>query len=172
MNQTDGFFSDWTKKNYMTTNQASQTQMLSKMHPQLFDKFGNKIHLNQKFHPAMTGKVLNGSHSMTPNNYSKKGEVFLLQGPIQPKARAFFEQAYQGKPDFKRQTMSQTRPYTAYQANDDAMSYMSHQKLKQQKDKHQRTLDPRKLVSRKKGRKQKAKQEEEEEWERFNEQVR
>lgn len=47
----------------MTTNQVNHTNMLKKMHPILFNKFGNQIHLNQKFHPAMSGKFLSEDRS-------------------------------------------------------------------------------------------------------------
>lgn len=163
--------SDWAKKNYMTTNQINQLKMLQKMHPSLFEKFGNQMRLNQKFHPKMTGKILNDltSFSKTPNMSTNK-EIILLQTPVQPKPPSFFEQAYLGKEDpRKRATLSQTRPFSAHK-QDDMHTYMSHHKLKQQMEKQQKTLDPYQL-SRTKKAKKKVKNEEEEEWERFNEQV-
>jgi len=169
-NQTDEFFSDWTRKNFMTTNQENQTKMLKKMHPAMWDKFGNKLELNQKYHPSMTGKILSqGRESKTPNHYNRKKEFISLQGPVQPKPPSFFEQAYKGTEDWrKKNSFNQSRPYSAYRAHDDAKSYMNHQQMKQQK-----TLNPHysKIKSRLLKKKEK-KEEEEEEWERFNENVR
>ena len=53
-------FSDWAKRNFITTNQLNHLKMLRKMHPALFAKFAGQIHLNQKFHPNMTGKFNSG----------------------------------------------------------------------------------------------------------------
>lgn len=147
--------------------------MLQKMHPDLWKKFGNQIHLNQKFHPQMTGKFINDVRaSQTPN--SRKGEIILLQGPVQPKPPAFHEQAYQGREDWRKKSASQSqaRPYTAY-ANNDAQAYMSQQKLKKQQERQQKTLDPYQYRNRAmKIKKNILKKEEDEEWERFNEQMR
>lgn len=73
------------------------------MHPYLFQKFAGTIHLNQKFHPNMTGKysVNYGMSSKTPMHESNK-EYILLQTPVQPKAPPFFDQAYLGKEDPRR----------------------------------------------------------------------
>lgn len=142
------------------------------MHPKLWEKFGNQLHLNQKFHPNMTGKFLNSQSSLTqtPNYNGKRGEVIMLQTPVQPKARAFFEQAYLGKEDFpKRQSHSQARPFSAYKANDQ-QTYMSHHMLKQQIENQQKTLDPNYYKKSRKTAKKKAKNEEED-WERFNEEL-
>ena len=118
--------------------------------------------------------MYSGRESKTPNNMTKKQEYISLQGPVQPKPPAFFDQAYQGKPDWrKRASLSQTRPYSAYNAHDDAQSYMSHQKLKRRQN--QKTLDPSKAMIRSRRLKAKSKKrpdDEEEEWERFNEKVR
>lgn len=157
----------------MTTNQQNHLKMLEKMHPALFEKFGNQIRLNQKFHPNMTGKILNNlaALSQTPNGTSKLKEFIMLQTPVQPKPPSFFEQAYKGKEDQrKKQTLSQSRPFSAYKA-DDIQSYMSHHKLKQQMQKQQKTLDPHCYSRTKKIKKRGKKQDEEEEWERFNENV-
>uniref|UniRef100_A0A7S3KCC6 Uncharacterized protein n=1 Tax=Euplotes crassus TaxID=5936 RepID=A0A7S3KCC6_EUPCR len=159
----------------MTTNQDNHSKMLKKMNPELWDRFGNQIHLNQKFHPNMTGQYMyTGREAKTPNNMTRKQEYISLQGPVQPKPPAFFDQAYQGKPDWrKKASLSQTRPYSAYNAHDDAQSYMSHQKLKR-KQNHQKTLDPSKAMIRSrrlKNRSKKRQDEDEEEWERFNEKV-
>jgi len=74
------------------------------MHPHLFQKFAGTIHLNQKFHPNMTGKYLTDEaltlHS--PMNDKNSKEFIMLQTPVQPKARPFFDQAYLGKEDFKK----------------------------------------------------------------------
>lgn len=145
--------------------------MLQKMHPKLWEKFGNQLHLNQKFHPNMTGKFLNSQSSLTQTpNHNGKRELIMLQTPVQPKPRAFFEQAYLGKEDFpKRQSHSQARPFSAYKA-DDKQTYMSHHKLKQQKESQQKTLDPNYYKKSRKTAKKQAKNEEED-WERFNENV-
>ncbi len=160
----------------MTTNQENHSKMLKKMHPELRDKFGNRIELNQKFHPSMTGHYMSsGRESQTPNNYTRKQEFVSLQGPVQPKPPAFFDQAYKNKKDWrKKASLSHTRPYSAYNAHDDAMSYMSHQKLKKRQDHQKKTLDPSKAMvrSRKSKTRMKKRADEEEEWERFNEQVR
>ena len=57
-----------------------------------------------------------------------------------------------------------TRPYSAYRT-DDKQGYMSHHKLKQQAEKQKQTLDPRNHSRTKKLKKK----DEEEDWERFNE---
>ena len=169
--QTDQFFSDWAKKNYMTTNQENHTKMLQKMNPVLWDKFGNQIHLNQKFHPSMTGKFIHGQReSKTPNNYSRKKDFIMLQGPVQPKPPSFFEQAYKGREDWRKTSVSQTRPYSAYNAHGDAQSYMSHQRLKKAKDRPQKTLDPYGAKIKAKARNKH--KNEEDDWERFNEELR
>lgn len=155
----------------MTTNQQNHLKMLEKMHPALFEKFGNQMRLNQKFHPNMTGKILNNlaALSQTPNGATKLKEFIMLQTPVQPKPPSFFEQAYQGKEDQrKKQTLSQSRPFSAYK-QDDMQSYMSHHKLKQQMQK--KTIDPHCFSRTKKIKKKGKKEDEEEEWERFNENV-
>lgn len=108
----------------------------------------------------------------TPSNTSKGNEFVMLQGPVQPKPPSFFEQAYQGKEDYRKlaRTRSANRPYSAYY-QDDAKSYMSHQKLKGVEDK-KKTLDPHNYSRTKKIKKHRPKKmDEEEEWERFNEEV-
>ena len=147
--------------------------MLKKMHPVLWDKFGNTLQLNQKFHPSMTGQYVSEQReSKTPNYSNKKKEIIMLQGPVQPKPPSFFEQAYKGRQDWRKASLSQTRPYSAYNANADAQSYMSHHKLRQKKN-QQKTLDPYGSRSRVKRTKTRGKAwEEEDDWERFNEELR
>lgn len=99
----------------------------------------------------------------------------LLQGPVQPKPPSFFEQAYQGKEDYRKvaRAKSANRPYSAYHNNDTA-SYMSHHKLKQIESNSKKTIDVHNHThSRKQKQKAKAKPkvDDEDEWERFNEQV-
>jgi hypothetical protein len=174
-NETDGFFSDWTKKNFMTTNQMNHTKMLQKMHPHLIEKFNNYYKLNQKFHPRLTGKFLTEDlimASQTPNYNGRKSNFILLQGPVHPKPPAFFEQAYQGKEDYRKKVgKSQTRPFSAFR-NDDQNSYMSHHRLKQQLENNKKTLDPSyRIRTRKIKKKEKKQNDEEEDWERFNEEI-
>jgi hypothetical protein len=154
----------------VTTNQESHTLMLNKMHPELWKKFGNQLHLNQKFHPQMTGKSNNGSGvSQTPNSY--KGNITLLQGPVRPKPPPFNDQAYHNKEDWTKKTVSQSqgRPYKPF-ANSDAKAYMNQPKFQKNQ---QKTIDQYK--HRKGGKKVKkatVKKDEDGEWERFNENVR
>jgi len=110
----------------------------------------------------------------TPN-YTKPKEFMLLQTPVQPKPPSFFEQAYQGKQDPRKmaRARSANRPYSAYQ-QDDKSTYMSHHKLKEQIEKQQKkTIDPYQLSRTRKIKKLKAKQAEgDDDWERFNEELR
>ena len=74
------------------------------MHPNLFKKFAGTIHLNQKFHPNMTGKY-NTDNTLTiqtPMLDMSGKEYIPLQTPVQPKAPPFFDQAYLGKEDPRR----------------------------------------------------------------------
>ena len=130
------------------------------MHPALFAKFGGNIQLSQKFHPKITGKFNTSDFEhltqMTPNNLGKgKGkEVMLLQGPVQPKPPSFFEQAYQGKEDYRKlaRAKSANRPYSAYR-QDDTQSYMSHHKLKQVEGQQRKTIDNSQFTRSKRSRK-------------------
>ena len=94
-------YSDWTKRNFMTTKQFDQTTMLNKMHPSLFKKFAGKLKLNHKLHQTMNEKYMHNktNTSKTPQHYAKNKEYLLLQGPMQPKPPSFFEQAYKGRED-------------------------------------------------------------------------
>ena len=66
---------------------------------------------------------------------------------------------------------SANRPYSAYQ-QDDKASYMSHHQLKKREEKNRKTIDGGNYIRAKnKKRRTKAKNEDEEEWERFNEQL-
>jgi predicted transcriptional regulator len=154
----------------VTTNQESHTLMLQKMHPELWKKFGNQLHLNQKFHPQMTGKFNNGSRvSQTPN--IEKGNITMLQGPVKPKPPPFNDQAYHNKEDWRKNSVSQSqaRPYKSF-ANNDAKTYMNQPKFQKNQ---QKTIDQYKHRNgTKKVKKATVKKDEDEEWERFNENVR
>jgi hypothetical protein len=143
--------------------------MLNKMHPELWKKFGNQLHLNQKFHPQMTGKLNNGSRvSHTPN--TDKGNITLLQGPVRPKPPPFNDQAYHNKEDWRRGSVSQSqgRPYKPF-VNNDAKDYMNQPKFQKNQ---QKTIDQYKhRKGAKKIKKATVKKDEDEEWERFNENV-
>ena len=164
------------------------------MHPYLYAKFGGQLHLNQKFHPNMSGKFdadsigrqselgrnlffifiedhSSGNYTHTPQYNKMMKEYMMLQTPVQPKPPSFFEQAYLGKQDPRKASRprSSSRPYSAYH-QDDRSSYLSHHKLKKHISKQQKTIDPYHYTRTKKTNKKKQ-AEDEEDWERFNEEL-